>query len=78
MIIPIRCMTCSHVLADKWNYFQRRCKEIEEENKKKNEGKSPSPHFEDHFKNKIFEELQLEKYCCKRHLLGHVDLIDTI
>lgn len=78
MIIPVKCFTCGMVLANKWNYFVRRCKEIEEENKDKAESDSPSPFFEKNFKMKIFEELQLERYCCKRHLMGHVDLIDHI
>lgn len=78
MIIPVKCFTCGMVLANKWNYFVKRCKEIEEENKDKTESDSPSPFFEKNFKMKIFEELQLERYCCKRHLMGHVDLIDHI
>lgn len=78
MIIPVKCFTCGMVLANKWNYFVKRCKEIEEENKNKDQSDSPSPFFERNFKMKIFEELQLERYCCKRHLMGHVDLIDHI
>lgn len=78
MIIPVKCFTCGMVLANKWNYFVRRCKEIEEENKENSVTDSPSPFFERNFKIKIFEELQLERYCCKRHLMGHVDLIDHI
>ena len=78
MIIPVRCFTCNHVLADKWEYYQRRCKEMDDENKKENKKDAPNPYFENNFRKKIFEELQLDKYCCRRHLLGHVDLIDTI
>jgi DNA-directed RNA polymerase subunit N (RpoN/RPB10) len=68
------------VLANKWNYYVKRCKEIEEEQKTK-EGESSevkSMFFDKNFKMKIFEELELERYCCKRHLLGHVELIDII
>ena len=28
MIIPIKCMTCGEILADKWRYFQRSFFEI--------------------------------------------------
>ena len=28
--------------------------------------------------DKIFEELGLKRYCCKRMLLGHVDLVDKM
>lgn len=27
MIIPVRCFTCGKVLADKWAYYERRCRE---------------------------------------------------
>lgn len=29
MIIPVRCFTCNRVLANKWLYYERRCKEID-------------------------------------------------
>ena len=28
MIIPVRCMTCGKVLADKWKYFTEKTKEL--------------------------------------------------
>ena len=28
MIIPVRCFTCGKVLADKWAYYERRCREL--------------------------------------------------
>jgi DNA-directed RNA polymerase subunit N (RpoN/RPB10) len=91
MIIPVRCFTCSKVLADKWDYYVRRCKELEEEAKKKEllEGDSPVPkkdneitldkqHYDKTIRQVVFEELQLDRICCRRMLLGHVDLIDII
>ena len=29
MIIPIRCMTCGKVIADKWNYFVEQTDKLE-------------------------------------------------
>lgn len=80
MIIPVKCFTCGMVLANKWNYYVKRCKEIDEENKNEEnpDGPGTSKFFEKNYKMKIFEELQLERYCCKRHFVGHVDLIDVI
>lgn len=31
MIIPVRCFTCGKVLADKWNFYERRCRELGDE-----------------------------------------------
>lgn len=83
MIIPVRCFTCSKVLADKWEYYVKRCKELEEEQKnkqqsEKNEVELDKQHFDQTIRQRVFEELGLDRICCRRMLLGHVDLIDII
>lgn len=79
MIITIRCMTCGHVLADKWEYYVKRCKELEDEQQKQ-EGQSTlsKSHFDKTIRQKVFEELELDRICCRRMMLSHIDLIDTI
>lgn len=71
MIIPIRCFTCGKVIADKWEYYVKKCEELE--NNKEN-----SKYFEEPFKEKILDELELKKYCCRRMILTHVDIIDNL
>lgn len=82
MIIPIRCFTCSKVMADKWEYYVKRCKELEDEQKNKQPEKDgielDKQHFDKTIRQKVFEELGLDRICCRRMLLGHVDLIDII
>jgi DNA-directed RNA polymerase subunit N (RpoN/RPB10) len=87
MIIPIKCFTCGKVLADKYNYYIKRCKELEkEQEKQKKEGEQTetekldmnTQHYDKTVRQKVFEELGLDKICCRRMLLGHVDLIDII
>lgn len=79
MIIPVRCFTCGHVIGDKWNYFVKRCKELEKEQQDADQEKKLNPqHFDKTIRQKVFEELGLDRICCRRMLLGHVDLIDTI
>lgn len=69
MIIPVRCVTCGHVLADKWEYYKAEvAKKIRE--KKDNSAEISTKDILDH--------LDLHKYCCRRVFLGHVDLIDEI
>lgn len=74
MIIPVKCFTCGNVLADKYNYFQRRVKErkfsqpnqniyLTKENIKKS------------IEAEVLEEIQINKMCCRRHMLTHVDVI---
>jgi DNA-directed RNA polymerase subunit N (RpoN/RPB10) len=66
MIIPIRCFTCGKVLADKWLYFKNKLQE------EKSNGPDKAQ------TSKILEGMGLTRMCCKRHMLGHVDLIDDI
>ena len=76
MIIPIRCFTCGNVLADIWEYYEKSAKEIE----KRNEDKDDQSMFANNKGqyDKLLKELQITKICCRRHMLGHVDLINTI
>lgn len=67
MIIPIRCFTCGKVLADKWEYYKKKVEELKKQSKEDN---PPT--------KEILDELGLDKYCCRRIMLGHVDLIDEI
>ena len=77
MIIPIRCFTCGKILGDKWNYYKSELEKI-------------NPGGEDTVINtnaktlkqtpegKILDKLQLDRYCCRRILLGNTDLLDII
>ena len=89
MIIPVRCFTCAKVLADKWEYYVRRCKELEALHKEQqkntadkkesdNEIELNEQHYDKVIRQKVFEELGLERICCRRMMLGHVDLIEII
>ena len=77
MIIPIVCMNCGNVLADKWLYYQDRLKELRGTDK-------PKPIYMDGNEvpdtpeSKVLQELNLKRYCCRKHMLTHVDLIDKI
>jgi DNA-directed RNA polymerase subunit N (RpoN/RPB10) len=79
MIIPVRCMNCGYVLADKWRYYEERL--VEERKGQKTstiyiDGKFvPDEKKELTPEAKVFEELGINRYCCRKHLLTHVDLI---
>ena len=77
MIIPIRCMNCGNVLADKWLYYQEKVKELRGTTKVSPiymDGKS----VPDTAELKVLNKLGLKRYCCRKHMLTHVDLIDKI
>lgn len=79
MIIPIRCMNCGMVLADKWLYYKEEVKRLRSGDGKEvqsiyMDGKSVPQTAE----LQVLEQLGLFRYCCRKHMLTHVDLIDKI
>lgn len=75
MLLPVRCFTCGKVIADKWEYYSKKVKEAKT---KKKSGDEDELAFYDKYHGKILDDLGLTKLCCRRHMLGHVDLIETI
>jgi len=77
MIIPIRCMNCGHILADKWRWYQRRVKELQGA---AGLAISGTPMYMDGTtvpvtaEKTALDELGLKRYCCRKHMLTHVDL----
>ena len=70
-------MNCGNVLADKWMFYQQKVKELRGSKKAEPvymDGKS----VPDTPEVKVLEMLGLKRYCCRKHMLTHVDLIDKI
>ena len=75
MIIPIRCFTCGKVLADKWGEYNRLKLKYSSTGEDtiislKTVRKTPE--------GKALDELNISRMCCRRILLGQLDLIDII
>lgn len=76
MIIPIKCFTCGKVLADKYQYFKR---EVEKKKLNTNQDLNNVVYLTKNFIDKtpegeVMDKLLLNKYCCRRHMLTHVDI----
>ena len=69
MIIPIKCFTCGTVLANKYRYYQDD-KNLEDKKIEylTSNVKDKTPEGE------VLDRLNLNKYCCRRHMLTHVDI----
>ena len=67
MIIPMRCFTCGKVLADKWNFYQKKTNEILEKIKDSTSEDIMFVNDKGHF-NDVLNELGLTKICCRRHM----------
>ena len=76
MIIPVKCFTCGEVLGDKYRYYLREVKKIKLDKNmeidkvvyltKEHSKKTPE--------GEVMDILRLNKYCCRRHMLTHVDI----
>jgi DNA-directed RNA polymerase I, II, and III subunit RPABC5 len=81
MIIPIRCMNCGFVLADKWRWFQRRVAELRRE---KGIANSSNPMYMDGTtipdtpERQAMEELGCNRYCCRMKLMTNTDLNEKV
>lgn len=74
MIIPVKCFTCGKVLADKYHYY------MAEVNKKKHGKENKEVVYltkettEKTPEGEVLDALGLNKMCCRRHMLTHVDI----
>jgi DNA-directed RNA polymerase I, II, and III subunit RPABC5 len=79
MIIPIKCVTCGTVLADKYQYYLEEVKKLKEE-----QGLEPNSvlYYKKEMSNKpiektpegvVLDRLKLHNVCCRRHMLTHID-----
>lgn len=77
MLIPIRCLSCGHVIADKWNAYLKGCENIKENCEDKSEGgrENSTP---TKTRGDVMNDLGIKRICCRRHFLGCVDMMETI
>lgn len=82
MIIPIRCFTCGNTLASKYAKYLQYVKE-----ESGADGSSPviisseniqSPEILETPQKKALDRLQLTRYCCRRHMISQVDIINYL
>lgn len=76
MIIPVKCFTCGKVLADLYRYFIREVRKLKSATNmgvdnviyltKVQTDKTPE--------GEVMDRLNLNKICCRRHMLTHVDI----
>lgn len=77
MIIPIKCVTCGNVIADKYRYY------LEQVRKKKMVSGQPIEkviYYTKEMKTKttpeaeVLDSLGMNNMCCRRIMLTHVDV----
>ena len=75
MIIPVRCFTCGKVLADKYVYYKNELQKNKTEDTIINVNAKT---VQQTTEGKTLDALGLKRYCCRRAMLSHIDLIEVI
>ena len=76
MIIPVKCFTCGNVLADKYRYYLNKVKKMKLD---QNIDSEKVIYLTKNYNKKapegiVMDELNLNRMCCRRHMLTHVDI----
>ena len=77
MIIPIKCVSCGNVIADKYRWYLEQVRKLK--SGKENEKEKVMYFTKDMIntetpEGEVMDFLNLNKYCCRRHMLTHVDI----
>jgi DNA-directed RNA polymerase subunit N (RpoN/RPB10) len=74
MIIPIVCFSCRNPIAGKYMSYLKKVKEY-----RKNDGKTEMEYLTattiKTAEGKALDDLGVNRMCCRRHFLSHVDLL---
>ena len=76
MIIPVKCFTCGNVLANKYNYYIIKVREAKVADKLDPDQVVylSSDNVKKTKEGEVLDKLNLNKICCRRHMLTHVDI----
>jgi len=81
MIIPVKCFTCGMVIANKYRYYleQVRKKKLAKNGNMESLNIDKVLYLTKEFAEKtpegeVLDELNMNKMCCRRHFLTHVDI----
>ena len=84
MIIPVRCFTCGKILGDKWEYYQEEVlrKKMSDKTLKDKMSVSVIDVNADEVRKtpegEVMDEIGLIRYCCRKTMLGHINLVEDI
>jgi len=75
MIIPVLCVSCSKVIADKYRYYLdevRRQKVLEK--KEETDVYFSAKNTQKTVEGQVLDKMGIRNPCCRRHFLTHVDI----
>jgi DNA-directed RNA polymerase subunit N len=70
MIIPVRCFTCGKIISESYEQYKVR-KQAYDKAIEAGEKPKETP-------KQILDDLGIDRYCCRRMILSHVDLMKDV
>ena len=75
MLIPVKCFSCGKVLANKYRYYEQEVRRLKGASNDVNVVTYLTTDTNDKTPEGItMDKLQLDKICCRRHMLTHVEI----
>ena len=74
MIIPVKCFTCGKVLGDKYRFYVREVRKEKSNDEQNKVSYLTHSNMEKTVEGHVLDKLGLNKICCRRHMLTHVDI----
>ena len=77
MIIPVRCFTCGKVIGDKYNKYLELLNNYKTEMGQENTDTiltSNAKNIQKTAEGRAMDDLQLNRYCCRRIMLSQIDI----
>ena len=76
MLIPVKCFTCGKVIGNKYRYYLNEVRQMKGEEEFNVNGVTylTSENVKKTPEGIVLDNLGLNKLCCRRHLLTHVDI----
>ena len=68
VIIPVRCFTCGKIISNVYEDYKKRYMDYK---KTMDSGEKPKE-----TPKQILDDLGVDRYCCRRMILTHVDLVE--
>lgn len=81
MIIPVRCFTCGNVLASKYRKYLEEVQKQERGNAKDviiSAESIENGEIMNTPQKRAMDKLHLTRYCCRRHMISQVDIINYL
>ena len=76
MLIPVKCFTCGKVIGSKYRYYLKEVRKIKGEEQFNVDSVTylTADNIKKTPEGVVLDNLGLDKLCCRRHILTHVDI----